>query len=83
MVAVVVVLAVRGTSNWSGDFEAFLLALFGVAVVLAMLGFAEATLRPNVAAHNRMLAVALSIGTLAIGALLAAWALAISGALVD
>jgi hypothetical protein len=77
LVVVLVALVVRGSSDWSSSFGLFWYGFWAAAVALAVVGIAEAALRRNAGAHQRVLAVALSMVTLALSALLAGWILTV------
>jgi hypothetical protein len=75
MVVVLVALGVRGASDWSNSFAVFWFGLWGAALALAVVGIVEAVVRRNAPALQRILAVALSMATLALSLLLAGWIL--------
>jgi uncharacterized membrane protein len=75
MIAVLAALGVRGASDWSNSFAVFWFGLWGVALVLAVVGIVEAAVRRSALARQRGLAVALSMVTFALSVLLAGWIL--------
>jgi hypothetical protein len=81
IVVIIVALSVRGAADWSESFAVFWYGLWGAAVVLAVVGIVAATVRRNAPAHQRGIAVGLSIVTLALSVLLAGWILAVLSSL--
>ena len=70
MVLLLVVLGVRGASDWSDSFAYLWYGLWGAAIVFAVVGIGIAVFKRNLRPRERMLGIALSGTTLLLTALL-------------